>query len=672
VLVFTSLHGDTFAGRRAALEIPEIPERFADAPAIVLYHGTSLHVAPKLERSHLWTRRRVLIQNEDGLDQANQTYVVSTKFFEVSDVDARLYPPGGGRPERIDDDFVRVQNYVRMGREDLAESIQITYPGAVPGSVVEYTIELESDEAARGQVWRAQNDIPTLRTTFVARASVPSYEFHATSFPRNRELFDAHCEWETPDLDGRVPSQRLVCLDVPGFRDEPHAPARADTLLRVDIGVSSSTFNLRRFWDVHKEWLVEDVAAYLEGDESVEGIVDELSGSPEFEDDPVEAIQAWMSEHLTLDPERDCALLKIDADGERNEETLERYDEGDVCRTAGEVVAEGSGDAWELTFAQVALLREANVESYFARAVDRRRGEYFRRAPFEQFRRLVHPLVMIRDEAGIRFRDATCAECPRGMMPWYLKGDGSAVFPLSPWSRTPIPLAASPTSDNLIAIDDVLTVTPDGRARCEGRKTWAGDAEIAKRQSWKRVEGEAELKREQAAALGLEPEMVSVTPLAADSEHGFGISYEMDASSQVTSLVGRLLVPAPGMPPSIADLPLAEERTHPLMLGYGRSVTTRRRVVVPPGFAVDETPDPVVLEAPGLSYEATWTTRGDQEIVFRSELVLDRDRWEVGEYPALRDALLGIEDSLRRRVVLAPLPESEATAATVKDTEDAR
>ena len=61
--------------KRPRFEIPEIPEAFRDAPAVVLSDANSsiIFVEPPRATVH-WKRRRVLLQTPEGLDAADQVF----------------------------------------------------------------------------------------------------------------------------------------------------------------------------------------------------------------------------------------------------------------------------------------------------------------------------------------------------------------------------------------------------------------------------------------------------------------------------------------------------------------------------------------------------------------------------------------------------------------------
>ncbi len=133
---------------------------------------------------------------------------------------------------------------------------------------------------------------------------------------------------------------------------------------------------------------------------------------------------------------------------------------------------------------------------------------------------------------------------------------------------------------------------------------------------------------------------------------GFDLDVDFTAAAYAQSMQDRLLIFKPAIVSRRERLFLTEaKRNHAVVLGaYSFNETVS--VKLPAGFAVDELPDEIKLEAPFGSYKTSYEVKGD-ELLFKRVLAQRAGTIPVAQYQAVRTFFEKIRAAEQAPVVLA-------------------
>jgi hypothetical protein len=132
----------------------------------------------------------------------------------------------------------------------------------------------------------------------------------------------------------------------------------------------------------------------------------------------------------------------------------------------------------------------------------------------------------------------------------------------------------------------------------------------------------------------------------------FDLDVDFSAVNYAQLMQNRLLVFKPAIVSRRESLYLTDAtRKHPVVLS-ARNFSETVRVKLPAGFAVDELPDPLKLDAPFGSYKTTYAVK-DGELTFTRTLAQRAGTIPVAQYQTVRSFYERIRAAEMSPVVLA-------------------
>jgi Domain of Unknown Function with PDB structure (DUF3857)/Transglutaminase-like superfamily len=509
----------------------------------------------------------------------------------------------------------------------------ISFPGVVPGSIVEYSWEQEvSNFHFLPHEFDLQEPIPVRAKTLVVRSRA--------DFPVHLGVRgDLHPEITSEEKNGVV-VQTYAVHDVPPLRKEDDMPPEADLVSHVIIRPKEITWGDRRI-DLSAWSGVGRFVHDIESDRAVPG--------PEV---------AEMAKSLTAsltDPDAKTRAVYEFVQSKINYVAISLDIGGWQPHASGDVLKYRYGDCKDKATLMIAMLRALAITAYSVSINTRDDGLPDMDSPGLSFN---HAIVAVpRTGGGYLFLDPTSTVAPFGDLPWQdqgvpvivVKDDGTADL-----VETPL----LPPERNLRRHTVTASVQPDGTL--EG--TYVIEAWGQRRQMMTDLVESRATDRENT--LG---DLVAwLCPGAVMKDHQvkapagptdpLRIEMHFEVPHYVTQAGGlQVLSPEIVRFPAITRMAAYATRLHPVFFPFLIDEQVDVRLTLPAGRTLKKVPSDRKLEGPGV----TGTTRyevsreGDRQVlVVHRTLIVIRREIPTSDYPSLR-------------TFVSSLAEEEASASTL-------
>ena len=199
-----------------------------------------------------------------------------------------------------------------------------------------------------------------------------------------------------------------------------------------------------------------------------------------------------------------------------------------------------------------------------------------------------------------------------------------------------------------------VTLAASGGITATVKEHSIGQAAVLERREYKGLSsGDYRKMIEDWITRGATAAKVSKVDAVDESNEGkFALKVEFTVDQYGQLMQDRLLVFKPAIVSRREALTLTEPtRQHPIVL-KPRAFSETVKVKLPAGFAVDEMPDPVKLEAPFGTYQTTYEVKND-ELVFTRSLAQKATTIPADQYAKVRTFFERIRAAEQAPVVLA-------------------
>ncbi len=480
----------------------------------------------------------------------------------------------------------------------VTERTRIVHP---PAEDVGATIYCESEEQIapwnREKVWSIQSTIPIAHQAL--ELDLPPGGHYADSWHQHPpvqpvEVAPDHWRWEIDNMHG---------LDL---RDIHVHPAWRALAARMSIywGADAST-DKDAEWRALGQWTA-DLEAHRP--------------------DPTPEITAEAQKLVAGAPDFYAKLVAITEYIQNNIRyfVIERGIGGFQAHPAGEIYRNRYGDCKDKTTLLISMLQAVGIEAFYM-PVDDRRGVVDANAPSLAGNHMITAIRLPADERdprlmavvaakdGTRYLifDPTDERTPVGNLPSYLQGGYGllAAGPLSQVVALPVLDPAANGADEsgtfALAADGTLTGQVDalyfGPEGGNFRSFLKFTDDKERREAWESFVAEDLPGVTLDSLRFVQPDALS-KPL----EFHFSLTEPRYAHNAGTLLLARTHVLG-----SAARLPEDKPRKVPINLGATGRWRERYDIALPPGYVVDETPDPVDLDTDFASYHAATTAKGN-------------------------------------------------------------
>jgi hypothetical protein len=617
-----------------------VPTYDRDVPAVVLRNEQNVTVESDGKISTV-TRFAVRILNRDGRPYAEAAEMYLTKAGKVKDLHAWLIRTNGfvkkfGSDQTLDEiaDPNDIYNEYRIKSIDASKE-------ADAGVVFGYESTSEERPLFGQDIWRFQDRLPTLMSRYIL--TLPS-GWSATSVTFNHAKVD-------PGVSGTSYTWELQNLAP--MKPEPMSPTTtslvpivAITYYPNDSGIAK-TGSAFETWGQLSRWASQLHDPQAVPDDAVTAKARELTANAKTELERIRAIARFVQ-----------ALQYISIDigvGRGN---------GYRPHAASMVLSKAYGDCKDKANLMRAMLKAVDITAYpvviFSGDSTHVRAEFV--SPY-QFNHCI-VAVKISDDTKVgavlqhptlgrlMIFDATDETTSVGDLP--IEEQGSLALIVAGEAGTLERMPTLPLESSRLDREADVTLAATGGITATVKERSIGQAAVLERREYKGLSsGDYRKMIEDWITRGATAAKVSKVDAVDESNEGkFALNVEFTVDQYGQLMQNRLLVFKPAIVSRREALTLTEPtRQHPIVL-KPRAFSETVKVKLPAGFAVDEMPDPVKLEAPFGTYQTTYEVKND-ELVFTRSLAQKATTIPADQYAKVRTFFERIRAAEQAPVVLA-------------------
>ena len=614
------------------------PSYDKDVPAVVLVDEQQVALSSDIKLTTIENYAvKVLSREGRSYAAARAFYLVSSG--KVRDIMAWIIRPDGTTKyydkKTVLDVIADNDDVYNEGRVKIIDATGDVEVGYVFG----YTVVSEDSPLFYNDSWRFQSGIPTLVSryslTLPAGWTASSVTFNADEIkPR---ISGTSYTWEMRDLQ-RIPP-------------EPMSPSSANLSPRIVINYApenkAQTAN-RVFadWTDVSRWATELYDPQVVMDDNIAGKARELTANAQTEFEKIRAIGAYV---------QSLQYISIDIGvGHGN---------GYRPRSSSLVMSRGYGDCKDKANLMRAMLRAIKIDAYPIAIYS---GDpTFVREKWASPLQFNHCIIAVRvsDSTSaatiivhpklgrLLIFDATDEFTPVGDLPDYLQGSlaliiagdkgGLAQMPVTPPETDLLERRIEATISDMGEVKGKISEKANGQSSTTFRRELR---EFSAAEYRKVIEGW--LSRGSSGA-----QLLDLRSKDRAGEAAFDLDIEFAAPRYGQIMQGRLLVFKPVVVGRRNDIYLTEaKRVNPIEID-SFSFKETATFNLPPGFVVDETPDPVKLDTPFGSYSTSYEVKAGA-LHFSRSMSTKRSLLGVDKYAAVKDFFTKIRDAEQSPVVL--------------------
>jgi hypothetical protein len=623
----------------AAVSVPAYPK---DVPAVILWDESVVNVEQdgRMTRNNFYA---VKVLNREGREEAYAREVYNVDSEKVKEMRAWLISPSGKVKKYGKGETAEVALAENDVYNEARKMIIVASGDAEPGSVFGYETVTE-DKSVFGQVaWYFQGrPLPVIKSRI--SITVPQ-GWTADGLTLNHSQIE-------PTVASNTYSWELT--DLPPVEEEPMSPPPTSIVPWIAINLIQSNDKpgvaaKRAFttWADVSKWLTDlsDSQAVL--DDALAGKAKTLTASCQTELEKIAAIgrHAQAINYVSIQ-------IGVGRGG------------GYRPHLATEVFAKSYGDCKDKANLMRAMLKAVGIQSYLV-SINSGDPTYVRKewpSP-QQFNHCIiavkvsdetqAPTIINHPTLGrLLIFDPTDDNTPVGDLPSYEQGSYALIEAGEAGALVQMPV--TPPESNLLSRNGEVSIQPDGGITANLTEQSVGQAAVRERGAYRGLPKQEYLKEiERWVSRGATGAIVSKVEPVDDRQKGqFSLHVEFAAPHYAQLMQERLLVFKPAIVSRREQLALTgATRKHPIVL-RPRAFTETIAFRIPNGFEVDETPDPLKLQAAFGNYETSYVTKAGQ-LLFTRKLVVRASTVQPSDYAKVRGFFEKIGAAEQAPVVLA-------------------
>jgi transglutaminase-like putative cysteine protease len=621
--------------RQAASQ--KLPTYDRTVSAVVLVDESTVTVA---EDGRVTTQYSyaVRILSREGRESAVAQEGYATDTGKVKEMRAWLIQPSGQiksyDSDDVIDEAVALNDVYNESRVKKISAVNDVQPGAVFG----YQTVSESRPFFHEAVWYFQTGEPVISSKLTL-VLPPGWQVKSTIFNHGNLQ---------PQINGA--SQTWELRDLPPIQDEPNSPSLRNIAPRIAIkyfpGEGAKNPGVRAFedWTDVSRWYSELSDPQAVPDEKIAAKARELTAAAKTEFERIRAIGRYVQNIQYISIQIGVGRLRP--------------------HPANEVFAKSYGDCKDKANLMRAMLKTLNIQAYPVLIFSGDRTfvnqEWVSPGQFNHCIIAIKvsdetqaPTVITLPKIGrLLVFDATDPQTPVGDLPDHEQGSFALVAAVD--AGTLVKMPETPPEANGVERQIDATVSAEGLLTAAVRERAVGQFAARYRREFEDLSRPDYVKRIEAwVTEGAAAAKVSkVDPLDLSNEGRFDLAVDFSATAYAQLMQGRLLVFKPAVVARRESLFLTDStRKYPVLL-RSRAFSETVRFKLPPGFEVDELPDPVVLDAPFGSYRTNYEMKNG-ELVFTRVLSQRAGSIPAEQYQLVRGFYERIRAAEQAPVVLA-------------------
>ncbi|MFN5169811.1 MAG: DUF3857 domain-containing protein [Cyclobacteriaceae bacterium] len=588
-------------------------EKDPSAKAVIIFNRGDVELNDRLE---VTMKRHVRIKFFDQTevdDWANMTIYISRGSSNISRIKASAYNLENGE---IVESKMSEEAVFKTKINRYREEVKFAVPNVKAGSVIEYSYTIRSD-AYWIPPWQFQYNIPVLESEYDTR------------FPSNFTFRSDVIGYLQPKRKDGSDRTIWTMTDIPAFREEPFITTKDDFVSRVDFYLeeymfpSTGTVRVLKGWNNVAGGLLTNVdfGGQMRTSGFLKKVVEEQIGDEKDQQKILEKLYDYVKGSI-----------------EWNEYT-------DVIpdHTFKKVMDEGKGSSSEINLLLVTLLQKAGLPAYPVAVSDRNNGAVRAFVPMlSQFNDLICA-VKLNDK--LLFLDATDRKLPMKSLPMRcLNGPGLLISEAPEWVN--VQAARSRLSvTTTVAIGEGGYVTGNLKIARDGLAASNGRASVISKGEQDYVKGLFAGKSWELKSSTFRNKEEATLP--------FEETHEIVINDHVQDAGDRIYF-NPLMYGIQEDNPFkSETREYPVDFGTPFEDIIISKFTVPDGYEIEELPQTKALALPNNGGRFSYSTnQNGQTVSITCQLILNKARFMLEEYPILREFYTQVVAKQTEQVVL--------------------
>ncbi|MEN9838901.1 MAG: hypothetical protein RL177_380 [Bacteroidota bacterium] len=606
-----------------------------DASAYILYDYGEFYINTDL--NSIFTRHhRFRVLNQAGLTYGNVTipYVSRKGVQTVRELKAQVYT----RDEtgKIHRRALRSRDFYREEFNSTYSVVKFTIPDLQPGSVVEYSYQIQSQNPLYIPSWSFQSSEPTLyseMSAFIPNALryAPVYTGHVRLEPPSRSDYYPRDRSEIFFTDEGGTRYRYVAQDVPPLNEEAYTSNIDNYRTSIRFNLTQIQFYGSRGTNFSNSWpsvgknLLDDteVGGRLRSNRDVAQLVTTVATGLTDTLDIAKAIY----DHVTT-----------------QYEWTETYTFWST-RTISDVIREKNGTSGELTFLLINMLREAGIDTEPVLISTRANGMLLPMYPNPT--QLDHAITRVRIAGKTYFLEANSPLLPFGLLsPASLNDRG---FLLTEEDQHLITIAPSDVYRNRSMISLALNADGSGSGTLQSSNSGYQAYDL---RSQMKEGNEADLYSGVLANVN-ELQLDSMTTVGLTDRNGPVVLNASFRSPTLGDVAGELLLVNPILMNRWETNPFTSvSRNYPIDFDYPLESSLVTIITLPEGYVVESLPE---NQRFGLGPDANFTilyAQNEHDVQVMCSYKISKTQFPAAQYDALRGFFDLMVEAQKQQLVL--------------------
>ncbi len=604
------------------------------APAIILQRRVDRDDNDGYGRSHEDSYLRIKILTEDGRKYADVEIPFVKGIENVHNIKGRTIRPDGSIADLNGNLY---EKYVVRGRGLKVLAKTFTFPDVQVGSIVEYSYTVDMKWYLSASHWILSSELFTKSAQFSLRP------YQGSEWPISLRQTLKEVPSGAEPREGPDHVIRMAVSNIPAFVAEDFMPPENELKSRVDFIYLQNFVEADpdKFWKNLGKRGNDALELFLRKHKAVEEAVGKIVSPNDTPEEKLRKIYARVQ-----------GLRNTSYEVERTEKEEKRNKEKQA-QTVDDIWKHGYGNAVELTWLFLGMVRAAGFEAYGCWVASR--SEYFFNPKLMDSAGLRDNVVLVKLNGKDIYLDPGTAFTPFRLLPWNETATPGIRFDNDggTWIRTPLPDSAESQIRRTARfklseagdLEGNLTVTYTGLEAMHQRLQVRNSDEVGRREY---VE---ELVKEQVPATA-EVELTN-KPDWSSSKTPLQAEFAVKVPNWTSNTGRRVLVPVGIFAAPEKHVFESADRVHPIYFAYPYSKRDDVTIELPPGRQAMAAPPARTQKGNSIVYSMNVE---DNQRTLHITRQLDNDIFilEQSNYSALRRFFQLVRSGDEEQIVLQP------------------
>ena len=607
-----------------------------DADAAILFREGELNDTYP-DGTSLKVYIRIKIFNDRGRRYAEVQLPYKVELGRVSDVQARTIRPDGSVVDVESRDIFN--KVVLKTSHGIWRAKIFTMPAVEAGGIIEYRYRQTYPQGFRYFALDLQSDLFIkelhygIQPPIASKLDVRWVTFNA---PDPRRF--------APTWDG---SFDIRAENIPPFRREPLMPPELGVKMWGWLYYSPDADpSPERYWRDYAERRHQRISYETKPTRAIRRVVETITLSRDGSPEKIARIYAYVQNEIQ----------NIGPGDEREPEAAP--DPGlKKNKSVDDTIRRRYGTPSDINLLFISMLRAAGLDARLAELTTRDENFFHRSFP-DAFQFNSELTAVISRDGSVQFFDPGTVHCPPGLLSWEKEGITALVYGTADWRfvETPVSDASQNAEERIIRV----VACPDGDVEAHVDVKFTGQRAIELRSQ--SADQAPDVLRKQIL-VGLR----SLLPAARIDESSVTVSNPKSAVTPVvasfdfrtlqfaTRTETRLFVRPAFLSHRDESVTPAPARANSICFPFPWSESDRVVIEPPPGYKIEQLPDPVDLDIGAAHFRSTVSREGNNA-VYERRLVVNAINFSVDQYPTVKAFFDRVLQADRAAVSFKQLP----------------